>query len=314
MGRSSGTSRRASRRHRDGRYRERRKSVRSSSSDDSTDRGRIKRLEALIKQPNNRTQEKSLCSTIHRQTTAGDENMIPLFDPIKNEITIEQWIKRVDELALHYQWDDRSIFYLIISRLEGHAKQWFQWEQHKLVTWAETKKALLQNFRKQIPFAKLLSEAVNYETSPDQNLGDYFLHKLNKIRKYNIEITDECIIDLIIYGVKNKRIVGDIRAAGKTTTNELYNYMLTLGETPQLGETLRQRRQGYNVRPRGIAKNYKRNEKPGKLEKRNIILCYNCDKAGHMSRKCTKARIQCNNCNRVGHRNDMCKTREMRYV
>lgn len=223
------TSHRDRRRDRCRKNRSSRKRSSGSSSDGSTNQHRIKRLEELVKELRNSSRDSSRMKTAsptpYRKTYAEDELMIPIFDPLKDTITIEQWVQQIDELAKQYDWNDRSVFRLIMSRLEGHAKEWFNLElqQQNTIMWAETKVALVQHFRKSMPFAKLLREAVSYETSPSQSLGDYCLQKLNKIKRCNLGISEECIIDLIIDGVKNNRIQRDIRAAGKTTTNALYH-------------------------------------------------------------------------------------------
>lgn len=251
----------------------RRKKRSSSSSDRSSNGHRIKRLEALVTQLSNSSTVSSThrSSTQYRNICTGDELMIPIFNPLKEIITIEQWVKKVDELAKLYDWDDRSVFRLIIRRLEEHAKEWFQLQQSNIITWAETKVALVQHFHKSTRFAKLLREAVNYETSPNQDLGDYCLNKLNKIRQCNLGVSEEYIIDLVIDGVKNNRIKGDIRAAGKTTTNALYNHMLTLGKTPTLFKQQRESKDDYSRRPGGAI---------------STKQCYNCGVVGHISRKC----------------------------
>lgn len=121
----------------------REKSHSSSSSDANMQK--IKQLEALvaeIRKDSQATSQTSQQSLPLRRTYPGDEAIIPIFDPIKTTMTVEEWVKRIDDLAVLYDWDDRSIFQLIISRLEGHAKEWFHFEE-KNMTWAETKIALI---------------------------------------------------------------------------------------------------------------------------------------------------------------------------
>lgn len=213
--------------------------------------------------------------------------MIPFFDPNKDIITIDQQIKKVDDLAKKYDWDDCSIYKLIIPRLQGHSKHWFTWEQHHLLTWAETKTALLQQFKRKTSFSKLLREAISYETEPGQDLGEYCSTKLQKIRKCQLGVTDEAIIDLIIDGVKNARIAGDIRAAGKTTINDFFNHMCSLGETPPFVKTLRKKEKinGTSRGPLQKYKSYVHHEEQGKRIQENVF-CYNCGQTGYKSWRC----------------------------
>lgn len=294
----------------------------SSTSSSDINIQRIKQLEALVAQMRKDTLATSQTSqyTLPLRTTyPGDELMIPIFDPMTNTMTAEEWVKRVDDLALQYKWDDRSIFRLIISRLDGHAKIWFDMEQKNMITWAATKIALVSKFRKAMPFAKLLRQAVNYETSPGQELGDYCLNKLHKIRKCALEIPEVSLIDLVIDGVKSNLIAGNIRAAGKITTNDLYNHMLTLGKMPIPFKQLRENKDGGNsVRSRGTIGKNKRSDKSRALvqpKKADNMRCYNCGILGHISRTCRKPLIKCSKCKCMGHWENMCrKPTEMNTV
>ncbi|XP_018365002.1 PREDICTED: uncharacterized protein LOC108762480 [Trachymyrmex cornetzi] len=78
----------------------------------------------------------------------GDELMISPFDPEKDDLMIDKWIKHVDELSAQYGCDGRAIMRLIPSRLKGHAHQWYDTRPQLAVTWAETKEELTQQFRK----------------------------------------------------------------------------------------------------------------------------------------------------------------------
>ena len=37
------------------------------------------------------------------------------------------------------------------------------------------------------------------------------------------------------------------------------------------------------------------------------IVCYNCDKDGHLTRDCSKAKIKCYKCNELGHLAKYCR-------
>lgn len=106
--------------------------------------------------------------------------MIPIYDPAKDELTIEKWIEHVDELAAQHDWDDRAIMRLIPGRLRGHARQWYDNRPRLAITWEDMKESLRQQFRKSVPFSRLFKEAALYESAPGQALGDYCFQKLNR--------------------------------------------------------------------------------------------------------------------------------------
>lgn len=162
--------------------------------------------------------------------------MIPLFDPSKDDLLIEKWIEHVDDLADQYDWDDRTIMRLISGRLRGHARQWYDVRSRLSGTWIETKEKLTQQFRKSSPFSKLLKEAAGYKGAPGQALGDYCFQKLSKLRKLDISIPDKYLIDAVIGGITDENIARNIRTAHHSNANELYAYMMTLGNLPSKNE------------------------------------------------------------------------------
>lgn len=147
---------------------------------------------------------------------------MPLFDPLKDDLVIEKWIKHVDDLAEQYDWNDRSIMRLIPGRLKGHARQWYDARPRLAITWADTKDSLKQQFRKSVPFSKLFREAAIYGSTPGQALGDYCFQKLSKMRKLDINIPDRYLIDAVIGGITDENVARTIRSAQHRNANELY--------------------------------------------------------------------------------------------
>lgn len=182
----------------------------SSSSSLSNDRAEKRRKDkpikilhdVVIKLPN-RPPSGTSQQLLRVDIRQGDEELVPVFDPSEDDADVERWTKQVDGIAEQFEWDGRAILRLIVTRLKGHAKQWYDTRHEVTSTWSEVKEALIQQFRKTIPFAKLIKEAVLYETTSGQELRDYCLQKLDKIRKLKLPISDEHIIDMIIDGIKH---------------------------------------------------------------------------------------------------------------
>lgn len=105
----------------------------------------------------------------------GDQALIPYFDPATDNITVIQWTKDVDELAKKFCWDECSILRLIVPRLKGNARKWYDTRCCVAGSWSEIKSSMIKTFNKPLPFAKLIKEAILYETKPGQNLGDYII-------------------------------------------------------------------------------------------------------------------------------------------
>ena len=72
-----------------------------------------------------------------------DDNLIPEFDPDKDSVTIEDWVKKTSRLASRYGWDDDCIMRLISSRLKGNARLWYDEQSHYDMSWDEVQRALI---------------------------------------------------------------------------------------------------------------------------------------------------------------------------
>ncbi|KAJ3616683.1 hypothetical protein MTP99_014374 [Tenebrio molitor] len=78
------------------------------------------------------------------------------------------------------------IIRVVSSRLTGMERKWYDSQEYLNANWKSIKRNLVKQFAKPRPFAKLLKEAVLYETREGQDLGEYCVTKLDKLC-YNCE-------------------------------------------------------------------------------------------------------------------------------
>lgn len=51
-------------------------------------------------------------------------NALLEFDPVKSSMTINQWIDKIEEHVILYEWDDVTVQHFILTNLFGMAKLW----------------------------------------------------------------------------------------------------------------------------------------------------------------------------------------------
>lgn len=148
------------------------------------------------------------------------------------------------------------------------------------------------------------------------------LQKLNKLRKLDISVADKYLVDAVIGGITDAHAARTVRAARHTNPNSLYAFMTTLGNMPLKSErgktfafTCKNERKGGSAD--GSQKKHVQNRARRQMKKltttRKITSRksnFNCDKSGHIARKCRKPRVECDRCNRLGYLNEKCPLRK----
>lgn len=64
-------------------------------------------------------------------------NVIPEFDPSNRTQTIDCWLRKVNECATIYGWEDKQTIHYSLQKLIGLAKKWFESLQTVRYTWDE---------------------------------------------------------------------------------------------------------------------------------------------------------------------------------
>lgn len=129
-----------------------------------------------LKQKISKLTEQVSVNSYKQMTTVNEyvnKAVIPLFDPSAENLTVTQWVKKVDQLALQYGWYDLLTLKLATNRLRGNARKWYDTAHISDLNWNIIKELLKNNFPGTLKFGKLLVEAAVYTPHAKQNLGDY---------------------------------------------------------------------------------------------------------------------------------------------
>ncbi|KAK9692610.1 hypothetical protein QE152_g35042 [Popillia japonica] len=94
------------------------------------------------------------------------EHVLPDYDPVKNVISISEWIHKIESYAELYDWDDIAIRHYGLSKLTGVAKTWrdsITKQPECWAGWADWCELLRENFAFEDDCLTLRLAAQNYK-------------------------------------------------------------------------------------------------------------------------------------------------------
>lgn len=282
---------RRQRRKRSKKAKKRRRSS-SSSSDEATSRKNRKKASRLstkdiLKLLKNFTGGTSKNSFSNNNLN----NVIPEFDPANRGQTIECWLRKVNECASIYSWDEKQIVHFSLQKLVGLAKKWFEALPTVVFTWEEWQTKLRKAFPSEENYGRLLEEMLNRTSRSEESLREYFYDKLSLLNR--CEIIGKKAVDCIVYGISDRSIRNGAQALNSSEPEDLLNF-LSSQKPQQIAPT--KMRERVSQKPSNSDNSYS-----------NSITCFNCRSKGHPYFKCTKPIVKCKRCSRIGHDNDGCK-------
>ncbi|XP_076299604.1 uncharacterized protein LOC143218356 [Lasioglossum baleicum] len=220
-----------------------------------------------------------------RDTTS----VLPAFDPVTNELTIEEWIEKMEEYGDLYNWDEVAIRHYALAKLKGVARKWRDSLPRVQRTWAQWKVLLKDSFPSDESEVSLRLDAQNYKKKPSQDIAEYFYEKLAKCNR--AQMGDREAIEWIADGLNNPRF---------------RDYLGPLSRYKKPSELLADLRSA-NLYWKETAKTEESRNNPGPRDD-NQPRCFACKQQGHTVRTCPKATqsITCFKCGKSGHYSRSC--------
>jgi len=71
--------------------------------------------------------------------------VLPEYDPVRGNITSQQFISKTEQLQRVYEWNDGTVLFAIQHKIRGVANEWLD-AQTVFQSWEQFKTALLQDF------------------------------------------------------------------------------------------------------------------------------------------------------------------------
>lgn len=86
------------------------------------------------------------------------KNILPNFDPTSKNQRIDIWLRKVNECATVYGWDEKTIVHFAMQKLQGLAKVRYEGLNTILYTWTEWQEKLMSAFPCEQNYGQLLED------------------------------------------------------------------------------------------------------------------------------------------------------------
>lgn len=132
------------------------------------------------------------------------KNILPEFDPSTKNQRMDVWLRKVNECASVYGWDEKTTIHFSMQKLEGLAKTWYQSLGTILFTWSEWQEKLLKAFPYEENYGQSLEDMLRCKSRLNEPIENYFYEKLSFLNR--CDISGKRAVDCIIHGLTDKTI------------------------------------------------------------------------------------------------------------
>lgn len=238
-------------------------------------------------------------------TANNHTNILPEFDPSSKNQRIDVWLKKVNECATVYGWNDRTTIHFSLQKLKGLAKTWYESLPTLLYSWAEWQDKLNNAFPYEQNYGQSLEDMLKRKSRFNEAIEVYYYEKLSLLNL--CEIYGKKAADCIIHGLSDRTTKSSALALRCTNPEQLLQFLMSNKEMPQSYERL-------SYRNRHVVESSPLNSVPKAVSKPNMatnsqLFCFNCKEKGHPFMKCPKPLVKCAHCHKIGHSADNCMSK-----
>ncbi|XP_026728672.1 uncharacterized protein LOC113494499 [Trichoplusia ni] len=233
------------------------------------------------------------------------KNILPDFDPSSKNQRVDIWLKKVNESAAVYGWDERTTVYFAMQKLQGLAKVWYEGLNSILFSWPEWQTKLLSAFPCEQNYGQALEDMLKRKSRYNEPIELYFYEKLALVNQCDIE--GKRAVDCIIHGLSDKTVKTSALALRCTNPEQLLQFLMSNKENHPFVE----RNMDENNKTNDEQSSNSNSRPPVDKTERSQFTssCFNCKEPGHPFFKCPKPLIKCTQCDKLGHTADKCNSK-----
>lgn len=286
--------------------RERSPTPRSKRSDSPTFTSKdIMNFINSISNMKSQSQPQTMASPMSSASNINHKNILPDFDPSSKSQRIDIWLKKVNECATVYGWDERTIIHFAMQKLQGLAKTWYESLNSILFSWDEWQGKLLSAFPFEQNYGQSLEDMIRRKSKFSEPLEVYYYEKLALLNRCDIE--GKRAVECIIHGLSDKTMKSSANALRCTQPDQLLQFLMSNKDPSQSLDRSNFKGQYASTSESLTNKSsFSRTSKVNNNNSHYELFCFNCKEKGHPYLKCPKPLIQCAKCRRVGHKTENC--------
>lgn len=231
------------------------------------------------------------------------KNILPDFDPSNKNQRMDVWLRKVNECATVYGWDDKTTIHFSMQKLQGLAKTWYESLNTILFNWSEWQEKLIKAFPCEQNYGQSLEDMLRRKSRYNEPIENYFYEKLALINQ--CEITGKRAVDCIIHGLSDKTIKSSALALRCTEPDQLLQFLLS-NKDHSYQPTFKNKLTTDNLNSNGSKPQGRGNPR---LNIHTGLFCYNCKERGHPYLQCTKPLLKCEYCQKIGHTLENCSSK-----
>lgn len=239
------------------------------------------------------------------QKSIDQKNILPNFDPSTKGQRIDIWLKKVNECAKVYGWDERTTVHFAMQKLQGLAKVWYEGLNTILYSWIEWQDKLRSAFPCDQNYGQTLEDMLKRKSKYTEPIETYYYEKLALLNQ--CDISGKRAVECIIHGIVDRTIKSSAIALCCSQPDQLLQFLMSNKEPLHVERTHFKNKSGNDFHIN--SQSYLRGSSSRSTKPTGVVYCFNCNERGHPYLRCTKPLIKCSKCNKIGHTIDKCNSK-----